>query len=89
MGKVKNWAMDNAENFLSNLESQIKSGAQTITSAMLLVNSADIAWDLIGFNHIDEVKEYDTALDYAGSIDYETENGDQYWAYFSQIEKDI
>ena len=25
---------------------------------MLLVNSADIAWDLIGFNHIDEVKEY-------------------------------
>ena len=58
MGKVKNWAWDNAENFLSNLESQIKSGAQTITSAMLLVNSADIAWDLIGFNHIDEVKEY-------------------------------
>ena len=36
-----------------------------------------------------QVKEYDTALDYAGSIDYETENGDQYWAYFSQIEKDI
>ena len=58
MGKVKQWAMDNAENFLSNLESQIKSGAQTITSAMLLVNSADIAWDLIGFNHIDEVEEY-------------------------------
>jgi len=58
MGKVKNWAWDNAENFLSNLESQIKSGTQTVTSAMLLVNSADIAWDLIGFNHIDEVKEY-------------------------------
>ena len=58
MGKVKNWAWDNAENFLSNLESQIKSGAQTVTYAMLLVNSADIAWDLIGFNHIDEVKEY-------------------------------
>ena len=36
-----------------------------------------------------QVKEYDTVLDYAGSIDYETENGDQYWAYFSQIEKDI
>jgi len=58
MGKVKNWAMENAENFLSNLESQIKSGAQTITSAMLLVNSADIAWDLIGFNHMSEVEEY-------------------------------
>ena len=50
--------MDNAENFLSNLESQIKSGAQTVESAMLLVKSADIAWNLIGFNHIDEVEEY-------------------------------
>ena len=58
MGKVKQWAMDNAENFLSNLESQIKSGSQTVTSAMLLVNSADIAWDLIGFNDINEVEEY-------------------------------
>ena len=25
---------------------------------MLLVKSADIAWDLIGFNLIDEVEEY-------------------------------
>ena len=58
MGKVKQWAMDNAENFLSNLESQIKSGSQTVTSAMLLVKSADIAWDLIGFNDINEVEEY-------------------------------
>ena len=58
MGKVKQWAMDNAEKFLSNLESQIKSGAQTVTSAMLLVKSADIAWDLIGFNDINEVEEY-------------------------------
>ena len=58
MGKVKQWAMYNAENFLSNLENQIKLGAQTVESAMLLVKSADIAWDLIGFNHIDEVEEY-------------------------------
>ena len=58
MGKVKQWAMDNAENFLSNLEMQIKSGSQTVTSAMLLVKSADIAWDLIGFNDINEVEEY-------------------------------
>ena len=58
MGKVKQWAMDNAENFLSNLESQIKSGSQTVTYAMLLVKSADIAWDLIGFNDINEVEEY-------------------------------
>jgi len=32
-----------------------------------------------------QVQEYDTKLDYAGSIGYITENGDQYWAYFSQI----
>ena len=58
MGKVTQWARDTAEKFLSNLESQIKSGAQTVTSAMLLVKSADIAWDLIGFNHMSEVEEY-------------------------------
>ena len=58
MGKVKAWAMDNAEKFLSNIENQVLTGHQTIESAMLLVKSADIAWDLIGFNHIDEVEEY-------------------------------
>ena len=58
MGKVKNWAMDNAEKFLSNIENQVLTGHQTIESAMLLGKSADIAWNLIGFNHIDEVEEY-------------------------------
>tara|TARA_R100001480_G_scaffold7099_2_gene14566 strand:+ start:531 stop:728 length:198 start_codon:yes stop_codon:yes gene_type:complete len=58
MGKVKQWAQDNAENFLDNLEKQIKDGTQTIESAMLLVKSADIMWDLIGFNHVDEVEDY-------------------------------
>ena len=32
-----------------------------------------------------QIQEYDTELDYAGSIGYVTENGDHYWAYFSQI----
>ena len=36
-----------------------------------------------------QIQEYDTELNYNGSIGYVTENGDQYWAYFSQIEKDI
>ena len=58
MGKVKQWAEDNAENFFSQLEKQIKDGTKTVASAMLLVKSADIMWDLIGFNHIDEVEEY-------------------------------
>jgi len=58
MSKVKQWAMDNAEKFLSNLESQIESGAQTVQSALLLCECADIAWNLIGFNHMSEVEEY-------------------------------
>ena len=36
-----------------------------------------------------QIQEYDTELNYTGSIGYVTENGDHYWAYFSQIEKDI
>jgi len=31
------------------------------------------------------ISEYDTDLDYLGSIGYQSENGDQCWAYFSQI----
>ena len=58
MGKVKQWAQDNAENFLDQLVQQVKDGTQTVASAMLLVNSADIMWDLIGFNHVDEVEDY-------------------------------
>ena len=33
-----------------------------------------------------QVKEYDTELNYQGAIDYKTDNGDNYWAYFGQIE---
>ena len=36
-----------------------------------------------------QISEYDTELNYPGSISYVTENGDQYWAYFSQIQGDI
>ena len=36
-----------------------------------------------------QVKEYDTALDYSGSLSYKTESGDEYWAYLAQIQGDI
>ena len=36
-----------------------------------------------------QISEYDTELNYPGSISYVTENGDHYWAYFSQIQGDI
>ena len=37
---------------------EIRSGAQTVQSALLLCECADIAWNLIGFNHMSEVEEY-------------------------------
>ena len=32
------------------------------------------------------LEEYDTEMNYLGSIDYKTDSGENYWAYFSQIE---
>ena len=55
-----------------------------ITDISLALTTSDPA----GENGI-QVQEYDTDMGYNGSIGYVTENGDQYWAYFSQIEKDI
>ena len=34
-----------------------------------------------------QVNEYDTNLDYSGSLSYKTESGDEYWAYLAQIQK--
>ena len=31
------------------------------------------------------LEEYDTDMNYLGSINYKTESGDEYWAYISQI----
>ena len=31
------------------------------------------------------LEEYDTDMNYLGAIDYKTESGDTYWAYFNQI----
>ena len=55
-----------------------------ITDISLALTTSDPAGE-----HGIQVQEYDTDMGYNGSIGYVTENGDQYWAYFSQIEKDI
>ena len=55
-----------------------------ITDISLALTTNDPA----GENGI-QVQQYDTDMGYNGSIGYVTENGYQYWAYFSQIEKDI
>ena len=56
----------------------------TITDISIATKTNDPAGEL-GV----QIQEYDTELNYNGSIGYVTENGDHYWAYFSQIVKDI
>ena len=34
-----------------------------------------------------KLEEYDTDMNYLGSIDYKTDSGENYWAYFGQIEQ--
>ena len=65
-----------------NNRGSFRSGKITDISLSLLTN------DPAGENGI-QTQIYDTAMGYNGSIGYVTENGDHYWAYFSQIETDI
>ena len=53
-----------------------------ITNISIALSKSDLAGEL-GV----QVKEYDTELNYQGAIDYQTESGDNHWAYFGQIEK--
>ena len=62
-----------------NNRGSFRSGKITDISLSLLTN------DPAGENGI-QTQTYDTDMGYNGSIGYITENGDQYWAYFSQIE---
>ena len=58
MGAVKNYLWDQAEDFLSDIENKIKSGILSVADAVEKCKIADIAFDLIGFNDIDEVEYY-------------------------------
>ena len=53
-----------------------------VTGISIGLSKSDPAGEL-GVN----VKEYDTELEYLGAIDYKTDSGDEYWAYFDQVEK--
>ena len=63
MGRVKDWLWDQAEDFLNDLESKIKKGMR-VPEAMEIVKKSDIAFDLIGFNDLDEVEYYLSDIDY-------------------------
>ena len=53
-----------------------------ITDISIGLTKSDPAGEL-GIN----IKEYDTDMGYLGSIGYKTDNGENYWAYFDQVEK--
>ena len=55
-----------------------------ITDISLGLVKSDPAGEL-GVN----VQEYDTDMNYVGSIGYKTDSGENYWAYFDQIESMI
>jgi len=55
-----------------------------ITDISLGLVKSDPAGEL-GIN----VQEYDTNMNYLGSIGYKTDSGENYWAYFNQIEKTV
>ena len=65
-----------------------KFGASTRYGKITDISLALTTGDPAGEKGI-QVQEYETDMGYNGSIGYVTENGDQFWAYFSQIEKDI
>ena len=56
----------------------------TITNISIGLTTSDPAGEL-GIS----LDEYDTEMNYLGSISYETDNGENYWAYFNQIEKTV
>ena len=70
------------DEIIVNNRGSFRSGKITDISLSLLTN------DPAGDNGI-QTQIHDTDMGYTGSIGYVTENGDHYWAYFSQIEKDI
>ena len=53
-----------------------------ITDISIGLTKSDPAGEL-GIN----LKEYDTEMGYLGSIGYKTDSGENYWAYFDQVEK--
>ena len=65
-----------------------KFGANTRYGKVTDISIATMSGDPAGELGV-QIQEYDTELNYNGSIGYVTENGDQHWAYFSQILKDI
>ena len=58
MGKVKAWLENEAEEFLTNVENEVKSGKISVTEGLHKCKDAPVSWDIIGFQNYEDLEEY-------------------------------
>ena len=58
MSKVKNWLWDKAEEKLANVIDRVKTNQITKSQAIKEIQDADEAWELIGFDTIEDVIDF-------------------------------
>ena len=58
MSKVKNWLWDKAEEKLDNVIDRVKTNQITKSQAKKEIQDADEAWELIGFDTIEDVIDF-------------------------------
>ena len=58
MSKVKNWLWDKAEEKLDNVIDRVKANQITKSQAIKEIQDADEAWELIGFDTIEDVIDF-------------------------------
>tara|TARA_Y200000002_G_C22138918_1_gene438056 strand:+ start:289 stop:495 length:207 start_codon:yes stop_codon:yes gene_type:complete len=58
MSKVKNWLWDKAEEKLDNVIDRVKTNQITKSQAIKEIQDADEAWELIGFDTIEDVIDF-------------------------------
>ena len=58
MSKVKNWLWDKAEEKLDNVIDRVKTNQITKSQAIKEIQDANEAWELIGFDTIEDVIDF-------------------------------
>ena len=58
MSKVKNWLWDKAEEKLDNVIDRVKTNQITKSQAVKEVQDADEAWEVIGFDTVEDVIDF-------------------------------
>ncbi|MBR18607.1 MAG: hypothetical protein CMA64_00420 [Euryarchaeota archaeon] len=58
MSKVKNWLWDKAEDKLDSIINRVKTNQITKSQAVKEISDADEAWELIGFDTVEDVIDF-------------------------------